>query len=265
MIGAPGRVDTVQLTEKTDKGRALARPRKGSFSGANAKKQTDDPLRGLGELGVDHLEQGLGIPTIGAELVQGEGQPAGGGLGVLADGKGGAERGASGGVLSHRRPADGDRLADGAAAQCQPQAERTAAQGKQETGGQSARGGDPHGQSAQGQQSDTQAADGQQAGGKTANGQKTGGHVADGNDSLGPAEPTIPQVDMHQRQAEEGAAAAELIAPACIVVLDDSLLRGRGCGLFGLDSPHQIVQTDDKIVGQGGQVAEIRGGGPGFP
>ena len=30
------------------------------------------------------------------------------------------------------------------------------------------------------------------AGGKTANGQKTGGHVADGNDSLGPAEPTIP-------------------------------------------------------------------------
>jgi len=137
MIGAPGRVDTVQLTEKTDKGRALARPRKGSFSGANAEKQADDPLRGLGELGVDHLEQGLGIPTIGAELVQGEGQPAGGGLGVLADGKGGAERGASGGVLSHRRPADGDRLADGAAAQCQPQAERTAAQGKQETGGYS--------------------------------------------------------------------------------------------------------------------------------
>ena len=113
-------MDTVQLTEKTDKGRALARPRKGSFSGANAEKQADDPLRGLGELGVDHLEQGLGIPTIGAELVQGEGQPAGGGLGVLADGKGGAERGASGGVLSHRRPADGDRLADGAAAQCQP-------------------------------------------------------------------------------------------------------------------------------------------------
>ena len=73
MIGAPGRVDTVQLTEKTDKGRALARPRKGSFSGANAEKQADDPLRGLGELGVDHLEQGLGIPTIGAELVQGEG------------------------------------------------------------------------------------------------------------------------------------------------------------------------------------------------
>ena len=149
MIGAPGRVDTVQLTEKTDKGRALARPRKGSFSGANAEKQADDPLRGLGELGVDHLEQDLG--GVAVKLVQGEGQPAGGGLGVLADGKGGAERGASGGVLSHRRPADGDRLADGAAAKCQPQAERTAAQGKQETGGQSARGGDPHGQSAQGQ------------------------------------------------------------------------------------------------------------------
>ena len=48
MIGAPGRVDTVQLTEKTDKGRALARPRKGSFSGTNAEKQADDPLRGLG-------------------------------------------------------------------------------------------------------------------------------------------------------------------------------------------------------------------------
>ena len=47
MIGAPGRVDTVQLTEKTDKGRALARPRKGSFSGTNAEKQADDPLRGL--------------------------------------------------------------------------------------------------------------------------------------------------------------------------------------------------------------------------
>ena len=46
MIGAPGRVDTVQLTEKTDKGRALARPRKGSFSGTNAEKQADDPLRG---------------------------------------------------------------------------------------------------------------------------------------------------------------------------------------------------------------------------
>ena len=60
MIGAPGRVDTVQLTEKTDKGRALARPRKGSFSGTNAEKQADDPLRGLGELGVDHLEQDLG-------------------------------------------------------------------------------------------------------------------------------------------------------------------------------------------------------------
>ena len=70
---------------------------------------------------------------------------------------------------------------------------------------------------------------------------------------------------MNQRKAEESAAAAVLIAPASIVVLDDSLLRGRGCGLFGLDSPHQIVQTDDKIVGQGGQVAEIRGGGPRLP
>ena len=70
MIGAPGRVDTVQLTEKTDKGRALARPRKGSFSGTNAEKQADDPLRGLGELGVDHLEQDLG--GVAVKLLQGE-------------------------------------------------------------------------------------------------------------------------------------------------------------------------------------------------
>ena len=55
-----GAVSYTHLTEKTDKGRALARPRKGSFSGTNAEKQADDPLRGLGELGVDHLEQDLG-------------------------------------------------------------------------------------------------------------------------------------------------------------------------------------------------------------
>ena len=36
------------------------RPRKGSFFGTNAEKQADDPLRGLGELGVDDLEQDPG-------------------------------------------------------------------------------------------------------------------------------------------------------------------------------------------------------------
>ncbi len=96
-------------------------------------------------------------------------------------------------------------------------------------------------------------------------GYQAGGHVADGDDPLGPTQTAVTQIDMNQRKAEESAAAAVLIAPASIVVLDDSLLRGRGCGLFGLDSPHQIVQTDDKIVGQGGQVAEIRGGGPRLP
>ena len=105
-------------------------------------------------------------------------------MGVLADGKGGAERGASGGVLSHRRPADGDRLADGAAAKCQPQAERTAAQGKQETGGQSARGGDPPRTVRPGSVVRHPGRRWTAGRRKTANGQKTGGHVADGNDSL---------------------------------------------------------------------------------
>ena len=115
MIGAPGRVDTVQLTEKTDKGRALARPRKGSFSGTNAEKQADDPLRGLGELGVDHLEQDLG--GVAVKLLQGESQTGGRGICVPSDSEGGAERSAPGGVLPHRRPAQGRIAADSAAAE----------------------------------------------------------------------------------------------------------------------------------------------------
>ncbi len=115
---APGRVDTVQLTEKTDKGRALARPRKGSFCRdkfAERKGRRTTHSGASGSWGWMDLEQDLG--GVAVKLLQGESQTGGRGICVPSDSEGGAERSAPGGVLPHRRPAQGRIAADSAAAE----------------------------------------------------------------------------------------------------------------------------------------------------
>ena len=103
--------------------------------------------------------------------------------------------------------------------------------------------------------------------GRRSDGQAAHGNRAHGEDALC-AIKTLSQVDMDQREAEEGMRAAVFVVPEGVVVVDDGGARvkfGAAGGGGGVRPPDQVVQGDAEVVGQDDQLVDVGPGRASFP